>query len=116
MATLLDVALLKKQLRLDDDQATAEADLLTAYLAAAERQAGARLGRNLYAAPEDIPETDGYGIVLTDHPDVVLAVLLLASHYYNNREAVTDAQLSEIPLGVGALLGPLTILYPELPA
>jgi uncharacterized phiE125 gp8 family phage protein len=32
------------------------------------------------------------------------AVLLLMAHLYENREATTDASLSEIPLGVSALL------------
>ena len=111
---ILSVDLLQRQLRLDDEIAAAEAMLLQAYLSAAEAHISARLGRNLYAAASDIPETDGYGIVLTDHPDVVLAVMLLGGHYYNNREAVTDGQLAEIPLGVAQLIGPLTILYPEI--
>lgn len=111
---LLSVDLLKKQLRLDDDTAAAEPELLEAYLSAAEAQVSARLGRTLYASGSQVPDTDTYGIILVNHPDVVLAVLLLAGHYYNNREAVTEGQLTEIPLGVNALLGPLTILYPEV--
>lgn len=34
------------------------------------------------------------------------AVLLMVGHWYENREAVTDANMSDLPMGVSALLSP----------
>lgn len=46
----------------------------------------------------------GYGTVDTDVPeDLRHAILLLAGHWYEYREAVTDLSVQEIPIGVAAL-------------
>lgn len=49
----------------------------------------------------------GYGDAATDVPGPVLsAALLLVGHLYENREAVGDDRLSEVPFGVGMLIAP----------
>lgn len=47
----------------------------------------------------------GYGDASTDVPqETIQAIYLLISHLYENRVAVTDINMSELPLGVKALL------------
>jgi uncharacterized phiE125 gp8 family phage protein len=47
----------------------------------------------------------GYGSNLGDVPEPIrLAILLLTGHYYDNREAMSSANMVEMPLGVRALL------------
>jgi len=47
----------------------------------------------------------GYGDASTDVPQrTIQAIYLLVSHLYGNRIAVTDMKMSELPLGVKALL------------
>lgn len=49
--------------------------------------------------------TAGYGDAPTDVPaDLRAALLLIVGHLYANREAVTDRQMYEIPMGVAAIL------------
>jgi len=38
--------------------------------------------------------------------DIILAMLLMIGHWYENREAVSVVQLNQIPMGAAALLGP----------
>ena len=38
--------------------------------------------------------------------DLDMALLLLIGHWYNNREAVSERPMSEVPLAVQALVGP----------
>lgn len=113
---LLDVVLLKKQLRLDADD-TAEDELLEVYLGAAEQAAANYIGRQLYPAGELVPEGDSYGLTL-DNKAVVAAILMHAAQMYENRETVvtgiTGITVSEVPMAYAHLLGPYRILYPEL--
>lgn len=112
---LLDVVLLKKQLRLDADD-TAEDELLEVYLGAAEQAAANYIGRQLYPAGELVPEGDSYGLTL-DNKAVVAAILMHAAQMYENRETVvTGITASEVPMAYAHLLGPYRILYPELGA
>ena len=82
---LLDVVLLKKQLRLDADD-TAEDELLEVY-------GGRRTGRRQLHRPsalpsgELVPEGDSYGLTL-DNKAVVAAILMHAAQMYENRETV----------------------------
>lgn len=49
----------------------------------------------------------GYGEVASDVPPAIRqAILLLVGHWYNSREAVSPAQIKELPFGVEALLSP----------
>ena len=110
---LLDVVLLKKQLRLDADD-TAEDELLEVYLGAAEQAAANYIGRQLYPAGELVPEGDSYGLTL-DNKAVVAGILMHAGQLYENRETIiTGTIVSEVPLAYAHLLGPYRILYPEL--
>ena len=94
---LLDVVLLKKQLRLDADD-TAEDELLGIYLEAAEQAAANYIGRQLYPAGEAVPEGDSYGLTL-DNKAVVAAILMHAAQMYENRETVvTGITVSEVPM------------------
>ena len=110
---LLNIALFKKQLRLEADDSS-EDELLTLYLESAESNISRLLGQKIYLNTADIDPLVPYAISLEAEPDVKLAILLLASHFYLHREAVSDVEMSEIPLGVKAIVGPLSILYPEL--
>ncbi|BDO09031.1 hypothetical protein KAM481_33070 [Aeromonas caviae] len=110
---LLDVVLLKKQLRLDADD-SAEDVLLGVYLGAAEQAAANYMGRQLYAAGETVPATDSYGLTL-DNQAVVAAILMHAGQLYENRETIiTGTIVSEVPMAYAHLLGPYRILYPEI--
>lgn len=48
----------------------------------------------------------GYGAAAAVPATLRAAVLLLVSHLYENRNAVTDRAMTEMPLGVAALLAP----------
>jgi len=110
---LLDVVLLKKQLRLDADD-TAEDELLGVYLGAAEQAAANYMGRQLYAAGETVPDADSYGLTL-DNQAVVAGILMHAGQLYENRETIiTGTIVSEVPLAYAHLLGPYRILYPDI--
>jgi uncharacterized phiE125 gp8 family phage protein len=51
--------------------------------------------------------TAGYGESATDVPQSIrTAILLMVAHWYNNREASTEGQQSEIPFGASALIAP----------
>jgi uncharacterized phiE125 gp8 family phage protein len=48
-----------------------------------------------------------YGSAVADVPAAIrAAVLLLAGHLYQNRESSTDVPLTEIPMGIAALVSP----------
>ncbi len=51
--------------------------------------------------------TAGYGASATDVPQAIrTAIMLMVAHWYNNREASAEGQLSEIPFGASALIAP----------
>ncbi|MFG1454569.1 head-tail connector protein [Xanthobacter sp. V2C-8] len=51
--------------------------------------------------------TAGYGATVAAVPaDIRHAILLLVGHWYNAREAASETALTELPLGVSALLAP----------
>lgn len=110
---LLDIAILKQQLKIEADD-TSEDELLTLYLSSAEAAVARMLGQKIYKTTADIDPLVTYALSLDEHPDVTLAILLLASHYHAHREAVSETSLTEIPMGVQALLGNLVIYFPEL--
>lgn len=89
----------KAHLRVDS---TDEDTLIQLYLNAAEKAAANQLNRNLYASSVG---SDTDGLVMTDA--VKAAVLLLVGHWYDNREAVTAVQgtnIKELPLAFTWLL------------
>jgi hypothetical protein len=54
-------------------------------------------------AGESLTLTYSYGLPPNA---IVLAILFLVAHWYQSREAATDAQLAELPFGVKSLLAP----------
>lgn len=60
----------------------------------------------LIEAAEDYVESVGVAFATPIQPAVRHAVLLIVSHFYNNREAVTTAGIAAMPFGVNALLQP----------
>lgn len=57
-------------------------------------------------AAEDHVESVGVALATPIQPAVRHAVLLIVSHFYNNREAVTAEAVNAMPFGVNALLQP----------
>ncbi|WP_064692005.1 head-tail connector protein [Rhizobium aegyptiacum] len=61
---------------------------------------------SLIEAAEDYVQSIGVTFASPLQPAVRHAVLLIVSHFYNNREAVTAAGIDAMPFGVNALLQP----------
>ena len=103
-ALMLELSLIKAHLRLDDDN-TDEDTLLQAYGRAAWKLVQNKTGRLLIvgnALPDDAAEN---ALLLDD--DWSLAMLLLVAHWYEHREAVSEAAgMKVLPLAVDALIGP----------
>ena len=100
---LLTLPEIKEQCRLEmyiKDEDT----LLTLLGEAAEAKATTYLNRNLYATKADIPALDADGIVLTN--DIKLGMLMLISHWYENRSSVSELEMSETPQAFEFLLYP----------
>jgi len=57
-------------------------------------------------AAENYVESVGVAFATPIQPAVRHAVLLITSHFYNNREAVTVEAVNAMPFGVNALLQP----------
>ncbi|MDW9829355.1 phage gp6-like head-tail connector protein [Sinorhizobium meliloti] len=87
MITLADA---KQQLNLTDDDADDDA-LITRLIAAASAHLSA-LGVDMTADP--LPA------------DVTHAALMLMAHFYEHREAMTDAPLARVSIGVDRLIAP----------
>lgn len=87
-----DFALLKKSVRADDfdDDDT----LLHHYLDAAESYVLSLTNRE----EEDLRNQDG-----TWPSDLLQAIIMLAGHWYNQREAASGVAMSEVPFGVMAI-------------
>lgn len=60
----------------------------------------------LIEAAEDYVESVGVAFATPIQPAVRHAVLLIVSHFYNHREAVTAEAVNAMPFGVNALLQP----------
>ncbi|MDM3203905.1 head-tail connector protein [Citrobacter sp. Cf097] len=100
---LLSMEEIKAQLRLDDDF-TDEDSLLALLGKAAQSRTENYLNRRLYEKPQDIPPDDPDGLVMSD--EVKLAMLMLVSHFYENRSAVTEVEKLELPMSFNWLVGP----------
>ncbi|WP_343530280.1 head-tail connector protein [Yokenella regensburgei] len=100
---LLSMEDIKAQLRLDDDFSD-EDTLLTLLGKAAQSRTENYLNRRLYEKPQDIPPDDPDGLVMSD--EVKLAMLMLVSHFYENRSAVTEVEKLELPMSFNWLVGP----------
>ncbi|HFD4631793.1 TPA: head-tail connector protein [Klebsiella pneumoniae] len=90
---------LRYQCRIDSDDDTEDL-MLTLYLNASLKHAEKITNCHLYdnAVPDDDPD----GLVIED--DIKLALMLLVSHWYENREPVSSDSVNTIPFGVKAIL------------
>ncbi|HGY1289856.1 TPA: head-tail connector protein [Raoultella ornithinolytica] len=90
---------LRYQCRIDNDDDTEDV-MLTLYLNSSLKHAEKITNRKLYdsAVPDDDPD----GLVIED--DIKLALMLLVSHWYENREPVSSNSVNTIPFGVDAIL------------
>ena len=83
------------------DDATDD-ELLILYFRAACRKAENFINRKLYE--ETVPEGDPEGVLIAD--DVLLALMLLVGHWYENRENSSDVSKAPVPFGFSSLLEP----------
>ncbi|AXD33963.1 phage gp6-like head-tail connector protein [Salmonella enterica subsp. enterica serovar Bovismorbificans] len=98
---------IKSHLRLDDGLYT-DGDFLKLLAKAVQARTETFLNRKLYTPGETIPEDDPDGIHLPD--DVRLAMLMLVSHFYENRSAIADVEKMETPMSFRWLAGPYRIV------
>lgn len=96
MATV-DIALLKQHVRADDF--SDDDDYLAHLLEAAEQYVTIATNRS----SDELLELGG-----GEHLPVMLqqAVLMIAGHWYNQREAVSGVQMAEVPYTLQALIKP----------
>lgn len=92
---LTDLELLKKHVRADDF--ADDDDYLAHLLEAAERYVCTATNRT----PAELTENTGTLPITLQH-----AVLLIAAHWYNQREAVAGTQMQEVPYTLSALIKP----------
>lgn len=100
---LLELSDIKRQLRLEEDY-TEEDELLNLIGRAAQARTVTFLNRNLYAKTTDIPADDSDGLVMTD--DIRMGMLLLVTHFYENRSSVSEVEKTEMPQSYTWLVGP----------
>ncbi len=98
---LLELSEIKRQLRLEDDY-TEEDELLTLISRAVEARTVTFLNRTLYEA--SVPDNDPDGLVMTD--DIRMGMLLLVTHFYENRSSVSEVEKTEMPQSFNWLVGP----------
>lgn len=102
MATI-DLTLLKKHVRADDF--SDDDEYLQHLLTSAEEYVCKATHRGL----DELTELGGGQL-----PAMLRqAVLLLAGHWYNQREAVSGVQMAEVPYTVAALVKPYRLLSPN---
>lgn len=92
---------LMAQCRIDTVGST-DYELLMLYYQAARRKAENFINRRLYE--NVVPEDDPDGVLIVD--DVLLALMLLVGHWYENREDSSDISKTSIPFGFSSLLEP----------
>lgn len=105
---MLELDIIKKQCRIDEDDSD-EDELLTGYSEAAAKHIEMYTRRTLYATTD----ASGYrddpdALLLTDN--VQQAMLLLIGHWYANRESVVVGfTTASLPLAFESLLQPYRI-------
>lgn len=106
MGTILET--LRAQCRIDSADST-EDELLLLYFGAARKKAENLTNRKLFDSKADVPEADSYGLVIED--DILLALLLLVGHWYENREQVSvGSTITSFPFGFESLLDPYRLI------
>ena len=104
---LLTMEEIKAQLRLDEDF-DADDRHLQLLACAAQKRTETYLNRKLYAPDETIPDSDPDGLHLPD--DIRLGMLMLISHFYENRSSVTDVEKMELPMSFNWLVAPYRLI------
>lgn len=111
---MLDLPTLKEHCRIEPGS-TAEDAALTVYAGAAKRFVENATGRELYETAEEIPldsegEPEVTGLVVDDA--IRAAMLLLAGHWYANREAVVVGSInSALAYAVDSLIQPYRMYH-----
>jgi len=100
---LLKMEEIKQQLRLEEDYLE-EDSLLSVLGGAVQTRTETFLNRKLYEKQTDIPDTDPDGLALPD--DVKLGMLMLLTHFYENRSSVSEVEKLEMPQSYTWLVGP----------
>lgn len=100
---LLTLAQMKKQLKLEEDDSE-EDEFLELIGRGVQSRTQTYLNRNLYPAGGTVPDSDPDGLILPD--DVLLGMLMLVTHLYENRSASTDIESIETPMAFTWLVGP----------
>ncbi|CAI0962876.1 uncharacterized phage protein (possible DNA packaging) [Serratia liquefaciens] len=94
---------LKAQCRLDPDF-TDEDTLIDLIGRAVQKRTETYLNRKLYSPDSVIPAEDPDGLHIED--DIKMGMLMLASHFYENRSSVTDFEQTEVPQSYNWLVSP----------
>ncbi|EOW2332799.1 head-tail connector protein [Citrobacter freundii] len=93
---------LRAQCRIDADDTT-EDEMLLLYYGAARRMAENYINRKLYE--DKVPESDPDGLSIAD--DILLALMLLVGHWFENREPVNVGNIvTTFQFGFESLLQP----------
>lgn len=94
---------IKRQLRLEEDYSDEDSYLETLGKAAQARTE-TYLNRTLYDSSTGVSDNDPDSLVLTD--DIKLGMLLLVTHFYENRSSVSEVEKTEMPQSYTWLVGP----------
>ena len=92
---LVSIELLKKHVYADD--LSGDDEILSQYLSAAEAWVVKATNRD----ESELTDADGHL-----YPQLVQAVLLLAGHWYNQRESVSSVQMHAVPDSLQSLIKP----------
>lgn len=108
---MLDLNLMRQQLRVDPDELSDE--LLEKYEQAAIRWVENRTNRVLFAAESpDAALPDGAPAnALRLDGSIHMAIMLLVAHWDSNRDASTEVALTSAPFGVASLVEPYRWWY-----
>ena len=83
--------------------------MLTLYGETAKKLIENKTGRKLFALKTDIPEENGWYASIDDCPDLMLAMLLLVTHFNDNPSASTDITTRTLPFSVKDLTSPYIV-------
>jgi uncharacterized phage protein (predicted DNA packaging) len=110
---LLTLPVIKQQCRINPDDDSRDA-LLTVYGDSAKKTIENKTGRKLFALKADIPAENGWYASIDDCPDLMLAMLLLVTHYNDNPSATTESTTRTLPFSVKDLVSPYIVCDPSI--
>ncbi|UAK18656.1 head-tail connector protein [Kluyvera sp. CRP] len=100
---LLTLEEIKRQLRLEEDYSD-EDSLLETLGKAAQARTETYLNRTLYDSSTGVSADDPDGLIMSE--DIKLGMLLLVTHFYENRSSVSEVEKTEMPQSYTWLVGP----------